>query len=249
MQLLIDNGFVQDADSGGWVCKRLFAYAVGDEVKVRTHNDCRNWEIVHNNDPELLQKLLGEMFTNTLKEQTRLMEYAAGVARVCMENGFPVVYSQRVGKVEFFYNGHQNWITDPLFLFSVDLSDNEEFFFSTPDCVVYAEDNPIETELLEVFDVMHTETNYDQHCAEGANLHNEVWLEDNKTAVYANTTHALANCLRYGVGLVAHQVAQIMVEEAQETHLVHRIMRSVKFPEVHAYAFTFLSENCNGSAN
>lgn len=248
MQLLIDNGFVQDADSGGWVCKRLFAYAVGDEVKLRTHNDYRNWEIVHNNDPELLQKLLGEMFANTLKEQTRLLEYAAGVARVCLENGFPVVYSQRVGIVEFFYNGMQSGIIDPLFLFSVDLSDNEEFFFSSPDCVVYAEDNPIEIELAEVFDVMHTETNYDIHCKEGVNLHNRVPVEG-KTVVYANTTHALAECLKYGVSNICHQTTSFHVLHNAETHHVMRILRETKFPEVHAYAITFLSENCNGSAN
>lgn len=248
MQILIDNGFVQDAETGGWVCKRLFAYATEHEVKVRTHNDYRNWEYVHNDDPELLQKLLGELFTNTLKEQMSLMAYAAGVAKVCNESAFPVRYEQRAGKVEFFYNGMQTFITDPLFLFSVDLSDNEEFFFTTPDCVVYAEDNPIETELLEIFDVMHTETNYDDHCKEGANLHNVVWL-DNHSAVYAFITHALANCLRYGVGSIAHQVAQVVVEDTQQTRLCQSIMKSVKFPEVHAYAFTFLSENCNGSAN
>lgn len=248
MQILIDNGFVQDAETGGWVCKRLFAYAVGDEVKVRTHNDCRNWEIVHNNDPELLQKLLGELFTNTLKEQMQLMDYAAGVAKVCNENGFPVVYSQRVGKVEFFYNGMQSGFVDPLFLFSVDLSDNEEFFFSSPDCVVYAEDQPIEIELPEIFEVMNTETQYDRHCKEGANLHNRVPAEG-KTVVYANTTHALAECLKYGVSNICHQVAQIQVQDTAGTHHVMRILRETKFPEVHAYAITFLSENFNGSAN
>lgn len=245
MQLLIDNGFEQDVESGGWTCKRLFAYAVGDEVKVRTHNDCRNWDYVHINDPEGLQKLLDELFKNNEPEQDRLVDYAAGVAKVCNENAFPVRYAQRAGKVEFFYNGQQSGVPGDIFLFSIDLSRNWEFFFTTPDCVVYAEDNPLETEVLEVLDVMHTETNYDRHCDEGANLHNVVWQTPN-IGVYSYVTHALANCLRYGVGRITHQVAQVAVEDNAQTNLCQAIMRSAKFPEVHAYAFHFLSENCNG---
>lgn len=244
MQILIENGFMQASFDGSWTCKRLLAYAVGDEVKVRKHNEFTEWEIVHNNDPVGLQKLLDEMFKDTEEEQTHLLDYAAGVERVCNENNFPVRHVQRAGIVEFFYNGQQTYITDPVFLFSIDLKHDEEFLFSSPDCSVYAEDNPIEIELPEVFEVMHTETNFDRHSS--ANLYNRVYAF-NKTNVYANMTHALRECLLYGVANIGHQVAQIKVEDDHHTQLVMHILRETKFPEVHAYAVSFLSENFNGS--
>lgn len=244
MQLLIDAGFKQDDESGKWYDKRVFVYVDEMFAKIGVHNTFTPSAKVLLEEPEEILKAINQAYADTEEEQTRLMLYASDVAKHCHTKHFPVRHRQRDGLMEFFFDGRQSFIDEPIFLFSIDIDRNDEIAFTTPDCIIYAEDNPIETELQEVFDVMRTETNYDAHCKEGANKHNEVWL-DGKTAVYANTTHALAKCLRHGVQAIAHQKAAIIVEASQQTLLCQNILRSVVFPEVHAYGITFLSDKCN----
>ncbi|MFA7287221.1 MAG: hypothetical protein WC052_06170 [Patescibacteria group bacterium] len=247
MQQLIDNGFIFDIDSQRWW---------KDRVSISV---CEMYATVYSDDVYSPTKaLLGDGAENqtaidialevTAERHQQTLVYAADVARVCGNNAFPVRYVQRAGEIEFFYNGYQTFITDPLLLFSLSMNRADEATFSTPECVVYAEDNPMDVELPEIFDVMHTETNYDSHCKEGVLTHNRVQT-GSKTVVYSNMTNALAECLKYGVSNIGHQVAQIKVEDEHHTQLVMCVLRETKFPEVHAFAVTFLSESFNASSN
>lgn len=247
MQLLIDAGFKQDEDSGKWYDKRVTVYIDEMHAKIGEHNSMQIKEYVLLEEPEEILAHINIAHAATEAEQTRLMLYASEVAKLCHTNHFPVRHKQVAGIMEFYFDGRQSFIDTPIFLFSIDIDRNDEIMFTTPDCVVFAENNPLDTELLEVFEVMQTETNYDSHCKEGANKHNEVWL-DGKTAVYANTTHALAKMLKFGVQAIAHQKAAIVVEATQQTLLCVSILKSVTFPDVHAYGITYLSDKCNETA-
>jgi hypothetical protein len=245
MQLLTENGFMFDAETQRWwkdrvsvqVCE-MFATVYSDDV----YSPRRE----HLDDSADIQTAIDLAMETSAERHQKTIDYAEGVKAVCLLNAFPVLYRVHKNEAVFFYNGTQTWLTDPIFLFALGMNRADEIMFRTPECMVYAEENPVSVELPEIFDVMHTETNYDIHCKEGVRTHNRVKAEG-KTVVYSNMTHALAECLKYGVGSIGHQVAQIHVEDAHHTQRVMQILRETKFPEVHAFAITFLSESFNGT--